>query len=334
MSKKDQLKSEGFPNQRRAGRPPKQANRTQVLNEPPIDRRSFIDSLWLTIPTRMPPLLLEAIKRSNGVHGLERHKLHIQGLTSRPGYLVHIPQPCFRTLELLDDLRESLMQAGGYSISRVDIALDFLATDRWAADYLHRYLVARMSPRKMRSESAPWVFKNARRERFCFPPPGWYDDEIPFGVTSYLGFANERGAKVAIYSTRATKLDNSTPCTHLEWRTMGAEAVRAAGLDSPDALRRLDHRAFWGQRVRLLTGNASRNSGRLASWNSLTPIANLQTTTSWQQLSHQWMLPARENTLWDATWCRLHTRGTRIIRAANQFKYRTLLLGDAYENLY
>lgn len=334
MSKTQPLGKEALPSQKRVGRPPRPANRTQLLSAPPVDRCSYIDSLWLTIPSKMPPGLLEDLKRSNGVYGLLRRKLRIKGLTKRPGYLVHIPQPCFRTLEILENLREAFLQAGGFSIFRVDVALDFLVEDRAAADNLHKYLVASLMPRKLRSESAPWVFKDDSLEEFCFPPPGWYDYDVPFGVASYLGYFTQRGARLAIYSTRTTKRDDTTPCTRLEWRTLGAEAVSAAGLDSTDSLRALDYRQFWDQRLRLFRNVDSISTSVQSSATSFKPVANFQSATTCQQLSHRWMLPDSENALWEATSSRLRSRGTRIIRAANQFNYRTPLLGDAYTHLY
>lgn len=334
MSRKFASDTEVRTVRRRAGRPRKNFIRAELLPTPSLERHSYIDSIRLTLPTRIPPALLSDLKRTNGVLGLRRRKLKIKRNPFAPGYLVHIPQPCVRTLEILDYLQESLYEDGGFEISRVDVALDLLASDRLAADSIHRYLVARLRPRHMRINEAAWVFMRSRVDRYGFPPPGWHDHESALQCTSYLGFGTERGARVAIYSTRPTKVDDQTRATRLEWRVVGAAAVRSAGLDTTDALRQLDHREFWDQRLRLLRLPAGGTASR-REWTSLsTPIANLSASTGAQSVSHGWMLPARENAIWDATWSVLHSSGARMISAVSVGNARIRLLGDAYQHLY
>jgi hypothetical protein len=80
------------------------------------------------------------------------------------------------------------------------------------------------------------------------------------GATRYSG---PRGAPTifVLYDDMRNRHTGAQECVHLEWRMVGLNAVRAAGVRSISDLLNFDHRSFWKERL-LLFGVDLRKLGR------------------------------------------------------------------------
>jgi hypothetical protein len=303
---------------RRVGRPRASRPRNELLRSPPEERVSYIDSLRLTLKRKIQPALLDLLIKAGGPPGTERTKPIIKPYKTPRGEvtLVTFHQPCFTTFELLQRVQDAYPFERVFEFSRVDIALELKAKDCSAANDMGDYLLSRLVPKMLRSRNA-WIARDAngttalaeRKQRRGTK----YDS-----FTAYLGTASHRGHVFAVYFNKPSKTQGGGPCTRLEWRFWGAAAVSKAGLREVESLALLDHAAFWDKRLRLLKDATG---------------VSTQVRARRSQISHKWMLPCRENALWDDTWHVLHRSGGQMISAIKAKKYRLPDLGDAASGL-
>lgn len=109
----------------------------------------------------------------------------------------------------------------------VHVALDLIVTSTQEAKSLQQYVERRLLP-------------SGRSKK----------DVVMIGGTTYYNRLTRKGVEVAIYSDRASKVTQS-PCVHIEWRTIGAQPLRRAGLYTVPELLSVDHRQFWRDRIAL-----------------------------------------------------------------------------------
>jgi hypothetical protein len=112
-------------------------------------------------------------------------------------------------------------------LSRVDVALDFVAASFVEAEDLNTYL------------------RNHLIQR-------WHGGKLLRVVkdTVYYGAAKSAN-NIALYADKPSRIDKSGYCVHLEWRINSARAVRAAGFHDVDDLLEFNFREFWRRRLSL-----------------------------------------------------------------------------------
>jgi hypothetical protein len=71
-----------------------------------------------------------------------------------------------------------------------------------------------------------------------------------FGSTRYDGLVGRN--KLVCYPERRSRVSGGRYVLHLEWRAVGARAVRSVGISLPADLVHFDHHAFWCQRLVLI----------------------------------------------------------------------------------
>lgn len=116
-------------------------------------------------------------------------------------------------------------------IVRVHIALDLITRSKADARRLQDFFVRHLLPFSRPNEDVSWN-----------------------GSTSYFGFESARqgGSSVAIYSDYPSKLDDASPCCHVEWRPARTKALQNFKAQSPALLLGLDHRDFWAKAAKLV----------------------------------------------------------------------------------
>ncbi len=76
-----------------------------------------------------------------------------------------------------------------------------------------------------------------------------------YGGTNYTAKESPGKGRVAnqivTYADRPSKSDGKSPCCHLEWRCLGRDAVRRAGVQTPWDLVDYQHHKFWEKRMLL-----------------------------------------------------------------------------------
>jgi hypothetical protein len=71
--------------------------------------------------------------------------------------------------------------------------------------------------------------------------------------------AKRRAAnKLVNYAEQGSRISGELFCEHVEWRLIGARALRRAGIGSLNELLKLDHRQFWTERLLMRTVNLDR----------------------------------------------------------------------------
>lgn len=312
------MKKETHAAKRRVGRPGASLPRNELLESPPEGRISYIDTLRITLRRSIQPALFDLLVKAGGPPGSNRPLPIIQDYPTPKGLvtLVTFHQPCFTTLELLRRVRDAHPFERVFEFSRLDIALELTANHRTAATQMQDYLLGRLMPKTLRPK-AGWTARDAdgavalstRRQRGG-------DDASSF--TAYLGTSSHRGQVVTVYSNKPSKTRANKRCARVEWRFWGAAEIARARLSEIDDLTQLDHLAFWDKRLCLLRPNEQ---------------AGKRGEIRLRQISHKWMLPSRENALWDDTWAVLRKSGRPMISAIKLKKCRLPLLGDAASGL-
>lgn len=305
---------------RRRGRPSTHRNRRECIPCVPIECRSFIDSIRLTLPSKIPSTLFKALVDTAGLDRRLATKPIVKYFrlpTGKKATLLTLHQPSFTTFDVLDVIADGDLLLPAFEISRVDVSLDLLVDSRGSADALKSYLISRLVPKGIRP-SKPWRVRGSANS-----------------TSAYLQADGPRGHVVTIYSDKATKTLERCPCTHLEWRFKGAAAVARAGLNSSGELRLLDHRQFWHDRLRLLR---PRHVSVSAHDHLLTLLgSNSQKELlrkNFDCLPHEWMLPCSESALWDTVWWQAYGSGKVLESAIPTRSTRLPLLEAAAEFLY
>lgn len=274
----------------------------------------------LTLPTKIPRSLFEALIQTAGLDGRIKTKPIVDYFrlpTGKTAVLLTLHQPSFTTFDVLAAIADGDLLLPSFEISRLDISLDLVVGSQGSADLLKKYLISRLIPKGLRPSNS-WNFRGSTR-----------------ATSAYLDKDGSRGQVVSIYSDNATKTMGRSPCTHLEWRLIGASTVRRAGLSDLQHLRQLDHRMFWDTRLRLAKPRNSLESAHehlLALSGSKSKKDMLRQYFDIQL--HQWMLPCCENALWDTIWWEAHNNGERAKSPLPMKRNRLPQLGTAAEWLY
>jgi hypothetical protein len=79
----------------------------------------------------------------------------------------------------------------------------------------------------------------------------WHRDDVRHCRGTRYTTAQGRANNLTVYSDRRSKITDEPFCVHLEWRLNRVRALRRAGIRSLNDLLRLDHRAFWSERLLL-----------------------------------------------------------------------------------
>lgn len=122
-------------------------------------------------------------------------------------------------------------------VTQVHVALDLLAHPSRSPDSIRQYVEARLVP-------------NARARRAFRNRGGDLVDMVTTcGETTYYHRGVSQGIEIALYSDKHSKTGHGWQCCHLEYRVKGARALRAAGIQSMNGVRLLNHTEFWGSQL-------------------------------------------------------------------------------------
>ena len=187
---------------------------------------SYVDSICLWLPRLMAkssfrPLRLALFESQGG----RKRRLVLRRQKRRDGswfFRLYIHQPTPAALEVL------AATLTPFRIVEVHVALDLASSTFADAAETQAYVVQRLL--KSARPSQPLTYLKG---------------------TVYYGRGTRRGVEVAIYSDRVSKALPETPCAHVEWRLMGAKALRDADLDSPIKIFNMRHGDFWTSRLQL-----------------------------------------------------------------------------------
>lgn len=188
---------------------------------------SYIDSIVLIQHKKIDEARFAILQRTfgpgRGILGLD---IMPDKALSPTGYWIHtlaLHRPTLATVHLLDELLQH-----GQQLKEVHVALDVLVETPELAlawqDFFEGHLIT--NPKAPRSISV-------------------YD------TVTYYNAHLAAGESFALYSDRPARLKEGLMCCHLEVRVMGPKALRVAKLWSPDALRQMNHRRFWNERLKL-----------------------------------------------------------------------------------
>jgi hypothetical protein len=124
------------------------------------------------------------------------------------------------------------------SITRVQVALDFLPNSNAAAKDLQELLARTFLLSESPYDQVKWI--------------GDLDDPLA-DKTCYFGYSKPRGPgkTAALYADKPSKV-NGANCCHLETRIELRQALNAYALEDGFDLLNLDHRKFWNNRIQLV----------------------------------------------------------------------------------
>ncbi len=189
---------------------------------------SYIDSIVLIQHKKIDEARFEILQRTFGPgRGILGRDIVPEEVPSPTGYVIHtlaLHRPTLATVHFLNEL---LLH--GQTIKAVHVALDVLVETPQLAiewqDFLEGHLIT--NPKAPREVTI-------------------YD------TVTYYNALLAAGERFALYSDEPARLREGLMCCHLEVRVIGPKALNAAELSSPDALRQMNHRRFWNERLKLL----------------------------------------------------------------------------------
>ncbi len=187
------------------------------------DRRFYFDRVNLLMPTVDPDLDVESLA------GFTRMKAALWPMQQT--YHPHIKsrlelfQP---TPKILRRVSESIGAAFAPSVSRIEVAADFIARSERDARQIGWFILTHLWRPHLRR---PVVFDHA---------------------TVYWGTHHESGVSIALYWDRPSKVTRE-PCAHLEVRIIGSDYAANFGIHSLDDLYQLNQPKMVMNAVRLLS---------------------------------------------------------------------------------
>lgn len=188
---------------------------------------SYIDSIVLFQHKKIDEARFAILQRTFGPgRGILGCDIVPDKAPSPTGYVIHtltLHRPTLATVHFLNELLRH-----GQTIKEVHIALDVLVETPQLAvewqDFLEGHLITNpKAPRKI----------------------------TIYDTVTYYNAHLAAGESFALYSDKPARLREGLMCCHLEVRVVGPKALIGAKLSSPDALRQMNHRRFWNERLKL-----------------------------------------------------------------------------------
>lgn len=203
--------------------------RHSLVNVDVLDEVSYIDSVFVILPRLMPKHVFRALRLALLAERRRPGQRYVLKRRDRPDgsffFVIAVHQPTRRSLEILSEIvSPAALQA---RVLEVHVALDLVTSSFTDAETLQRYVEERLLPSTRLNKPVHFV-----------------------GKTTYYNRLTRKGAEVALYSDRLSK-SRDAPCLHVEWRTIGAQPLKSAGLKNPSDLISLNHRSFWKNRLSL-----------------------------------------------------------------------------------
>lgn len=139
--------------------------------------------------------------------------------------------------KLLTELVSGHYQLGDYAINYIEIACDFLLKTKKQKTAVQHFLGRHLAHKSQRAtDSRSGYYFNEHKGTWYFAP-------------------KKNKERFAIYSDLASRTHKFKHCIHLEFRIDGLDQVKQHGVYTFNNLLTLDHKAFWGESLRLLKPN-------------------------------------------------------------------------------
>ena len=203
----------------------------KFLLREPIARYAYIDKIQFWVIDPLDQHTLELLKPECGRGGLFVINKRAQ-FDHRFRQRIQLRQPTENALRLLAQRDDVL-------INGAEIALDLIFKNwferKRAIDFLHQHLVR------------PWHRKHQTIHVDRGRQQAGDDGLIQWRYDARRSAPN----KTVIYKEEETRVTGELDCLHIEGRTKGVRATRAAGINTPGDLLVFNHRAFWQKRPRL-----------------------------------------------------------------------------------
>jgi hypothetical protein len=189
-----------------------------------LDSLAYVDSIFLVLRQKMPTDMDAALTRS--LDGDFRRRVGERVGTANDFYQfeLRVHQPTRDTMRILEEATKAPIRA---RVVQVDVSLDLITKSKYDARSLQCYLEERLLP-SMRLQTRVTHVKR----------------------TLYFNKDAQKGVEVVLYADRPSKV-NRKSCLHMEWRVIGAHALRTANIQSAARIAALDFRKFFNQRVSL-----------------------------------------------------------------------------------
>ena len=188
----------------------------------PLARYSYPDLIQLWLPELLPPSRIDWLDppRCGSHHELRR----LKRWTRHDKYVMRLQlrQPGPEVLRWVATLNGALM-------NRLDVALDliFASEEEVAAadEFIHRHHL------KL-----------------------WHrDQEVTLFKTTRYTASPRAPNKLANYADKECRITGEVYCLHIEWRLIGVQALKRAGLAAVSAVKDIDYYRFWKDRLLLRT---------------------------------------------------------------------------------
>lgn len=195
-----------------------------------ISNKSFIDTVCLILPERMPKASFQELRRSLCLEQRSRRRRYVlKKVPTANGYWIYkmfIHQPTENVIKLLESAEKGIRAR----VLEVHIALDLATKSFNDATLLQDFIEERLI-------IGSWVRKPIER----------------VFRTAYFNADTRAGSEVVLYSDRKSKLelDDVVPCLHIEWRVIGKRTLEKFGFDDCLNLLTLDHQKFWQKQLAL-----------------------------------------------------------------------------------
>jgi len=168
-----------------------------------------------------------------------------------------------KKVELFQPALETLIAAnnivsGDYAITYIELAIDFLVPNKKALTQLQyffdRHLVHNRTSKKPAEGDFHFVLTGDKKvECKC--------KSTCICRTRYFTPESDK-KRLAMYSDRPSKTDNTSPCVHIEKRFQSLIHLKKLGLYTLENIIQIDHEAFWQEHLDLRSSNHS-ELGRL-----------------------------------------------------------------------
>jgi hypothetical protein len=209
----------------------------------PTARYGYIDKIQFWVIHPLDPRALDLLRAECGKGGIS-----VKNEPARFNYRfrqrVQLRQPTEKAFRLLSRRNDVL-------INGVEVALD-LVFKNWcerdtAIEFFHEHLVRR--------------WHGSHQEIRVYRPQ---QEQAAHDHRGECRYDAGRSApnKLVVYPEEFSRVTGEADCLHIEWRTTGARATRAIGIESPRDLLRFDYRGFWQKRL-LLYDVDRRKLGRM-----------------------------------------------------------------------
>lgn len=192
-----------------------------------ISSSSYIDSICVVLPGRMPKEMFRFLRESLYAALRPRKRRYVlRKVTTANGFWIFkitVHQPTPASVQILEDAVDTI----NARLLEVHVSLDLETSSLADAMALQDYLEHRLLPSTRQSKPV---------ERFK--------------TTTYFNRLTRKGLEVAVYSDKPSKV-NGAPCFHMDWRMIGAAILKRERLSTGSEILGLDHRDFWDRKLAL-----------------------------------------------------------------------------------